>query len=323
MAGPVFISYSRRNTVFAKRLRFDLERVQIEAWLDESDIAPGARRWRPEVEAAIANSKCVVLLASPESAESEEVGREVVEAERLGRQIITRHIAGEFLKLPQEWRDRQIDVKLTDSYWDGFAKLLRCLHGPPCPASLTSLVNRGGMTVQAAAAELKGAVPLQVGEREYMRLPIEPSAYAMTWLSAPADAPLTPPPSLAVLLKFAGAQSKGGTAAEVLQFFSDNGKSGMWLMSVEGPLNVDPRHMGSYDLPLASAHIWEDAVRLALEAMQLPFVKGNDVHIFLAGPQTLIYAVAGQIRDVRRHHLYQYNDRIPGPSYWRVLGPKV
>jgi len=78
--------------------------------------------------------------------------------------------------------------------------------------SLIDLMHRPGMTVAEAARLLDNPVPIRVVDREYYQLPVEPSAYGMTWLFAPAGSPLKKPDSLAVLFihtsAFPGARYK-------------------------------------------------------------------------------------------------------------------
>src|SRR5438552_1661272 len=123
MTASAFISYSRRNGPFAERLYYDLKRAGVDAWLDRSDIRPDSR-WRPEIRDAIHRSAQFLLLASPESATSEEVGKELSEAEGLGRPILTLRVGGEWSQLPDAWRERQI-IDFSDGYQDRLATLLQ------------------------------------------------------------------------------------------------------------------------------------------------------------------------------------------------------
>src|SRR5437762_2756043 len=103
MTTSVFISYSRRNTPFAERLYLDLKRGGVDAWLDQSDISPNSR-WRPEIRDAIEKRTHFLLLASPESARSEEVARERAEAEGAKKTILRLLAGGAIPQLPEAWR---------------------------------------------------------------------------------------------------------------------------------------------------------------------------------------------------------------------------
>jgi hypothetical protein len=51
----VFVSYSRRNEEFVRRLRADLFNSELDCWIDASDIQAG-QRLNPAIESAIAGS---------------------------------------------------------------------------------------------------------------------------------------------------------------------------------------------------------------------------------------------------------------------------
>ncbi len=316
MSASVFISYSRRNGYFAERLYLDLKRAGVDAWLDQADI-PADRRWRPEVQDAIQQRRHFLLLASPESARSEEVARELVEAERAEKSILRLRVGGELPQLPATWRECQI-IDSDRGYWGRLARLLPALGVTSgLPRSLDELVQRRQGTVADAASELTGAELVTVAGRDYWKLPVEPSGYTMTWLVAPADAALEPPPSLALLLRFAGRADRD-TLGDVLEFLGAGDSVGAWLVYVLGPKNRSEK----YELPVAFPHYWEDADRGVYRAMHLSFVK-KELRVFLDCPATLAYRVAGLSRETERHHLYQFDQDSTGQvRYWRVLGPK-
>jgi hypothetical protein len=74
----VFISYSRVDGTFAKKLRSALIARGFEAYLDEEDILPG-EPWRQRIDGLILAADAVVFVMSPSSIASEmctwEVGR--------------------------------------------------------------------------------------------------------------------------------------------------------------------------------------------------------------------------------------------------------
>src|SRR5205814_62352 len=111
----VFISYSRRNESFAVRLNRDLERAGVASWLDTADI-PTHQRWREELVRAIGIATRVVLLASPESARSDEVRKELAEAAARGTPIVTLLVAGTVNDLPTDWQARQL-LDFRGAYW--------------------------------------------------------------------------------------------------------------------------------------------------------------------------------------------------------------
>ena len=83
----VFISYSRRDLAFVKKLAADLQAAGLDVWYDLSGLE-GGQRWRIEIEKAIRASQFVLVVLSPDSTISEWVEREYLFANNLKKQII-------------------------------------------------------------------------------------------------------------------------------------------------------------------------------------------------------------------------------------------
>jgi hypothetical protein len=83
----VFISYSRRDLAFVKKLAADLQAAGLDEWYDLSGLE-GGQRWRIEIEKAIRASQYVLVVLSPDSTISEWVEREYLFANNLKKQII-------------------------------------------------------------------------------------------------------------------------------------------------------------------------------------------------------------------------------------------
>jgi formylglycine-generating enzyme required for sulfatase activity len=75
MGDHVFISYSRKDQTYARKLADDLRRHSVEVWIDDR-IDYGDRWWRTIVQAIRASAAFVVVM-TPDSEESEWVEREV------------------------------------------------------------------------------------------------------------------------------------------------------------------------------------------------------------------------------------------------------
>jgi hypothetical protein len=71
-----FISYSRGDSEFALRLAEDLRAAGAAVWLDQLDITPG-QRWAGAVEDALNNCQQMLVILSPSSSGSKNVGDEV------------------------------------------------------------------------------------------------------------------------------------------------------------------------------------------------------------------------------------------------------
>jgi len=68
----VFISYSRADEDFARRLATDLDRLGAEVWIDVDDIPPGAN-WSTAVQQGLDACDALVLVISPDSMTSKNV----------------------------------------------------------------------------------------------------------------------------------------------------------------------------------------------------------------------------------------------------------
>ena len=68
----VFISYSRVDEDFARRLATDLDRLGAEVWIDVDDIPPGAN-WSTAIQQGLDTCDALVLVISPDSMTSKNV----------------------------------------------------------------------------------------------------------------------------------------------------------------------------------------------------------------------------------------------------------
>ena len=84
---PIFISYSRRDYYFAESLAFHLERHGVPVWLDAKDLQPGAF-WQQQLENALDNAACVVVVISADSIKRPAVRMEWERAKKQGKRII-------------------------------------------------------------------------------------------------------------------------------------------------------------------------------------------------------------------------------------------
>ena len=83
----IFISYSRKDIDFVRRLAGDLEKVGYEVWWDLTDLR-GGDDWPRVIPAAIESSQFVIVVLSPNSIASDWVEREYMQAISLHKKII-------------------------------------------------------------------------------------------------------------------------------------------------------------------------------------------------------------------------------------------
>jgi hypothetical protein len=79
MAKQLFISYSRKDQKFARRLVDDLSRLGIDTWFDQRDIEP-SERWDTAVQNALQESDYFLVVISKNSVASDNVLDEVAYA---------------------------------------------------------------------------------------------------------------------------------------------------------------------------------------------------------------------------------------------------
>src|SRR5690242_14844449 len=72
----IFLSYSRRDTQFMQLILQTLRVAGFQVWVD-INLTPGTPSWASEVEKALDNTRCVVVLLSPSAKKSEWVKREL------------------------------------------------------------------------------------------------------------------------------------------------------------------------------------------------------------------------------------------------------
>lgn len=90
----IFISYSRRDTVMMNRVTASLRDANFTVWTDEG-IEPGTPSWKEALATAIKDCVYVVVLFSPDSAESTWVNRELDYAELHHKQIFPLLVHGD------------------------------------------------------------------------------------------------------------------------------------------------------------------------------------------------------------------------------------
>src|SRR5688500_2352387 len=83
----IFISYSRKDIGFVRQLAGDLEKAGYDVWWDLTDLR-GGDDWPRVIPAAIESSQFAIVVLSPDSAVSDWVQKEYMQALRLRKKII-------------------------------------------------------------------------------------------------------------------------------------------------------------------------------------------------------------------------------------------
>jgi hypothetical protein len=76
MMPQIFVSYSRADSDMMKRICDYLRRSQLNLWTDEN-LDFGTPSWTKAIEKALEDSKCLIVLLSPDSKSSDWVDREI------------------------------------------------------------------------------------------------------------------------------------------------------------------------------------------------------------------------------------------------------
>lgn len=87
MQHHVFISYSRKDAGVMRRLCDDFQARGLAVWTDEG-IEPGTPSWKMSIEKAIRESGCLVVILSPDAAQSRWVREEIDFAESQNKPIL-------------------------------------------------------------------------------------------------------------------------------------------------------------------------------------------------------------------------------------------
>jgi hypothetical protein len=115
-----FVSYSRADSEFALKLASDLRANGASIWLDQLDIAPGAR-WDSAIEDALRGAARVIVVLSPKAVASQNVLDEVSFALDEGKAIVP--VLVETCAVPMRLRRLQ-HVDFTPGYEAALGRLL-------------------------------------------------------------------------------------------------------------------------------------------------------------------------------------------------------
>ena len=126
----VFISYSRKDIKFARRLAGDLESAGFDVWWDISDLK-GGDDWVRVIPTAIAASQFFIVLLSPDSILSEWVSKEYTYALVNRMKIVPAMIRP--CNVPFALNTINYVNFTTDEYETGFNNLLKALGSSPLP----------------------------------------------------------------------------------------------------------------------------------------------------------------------------------------------
>jgi hypothetical protein len=148
----IFISYSRKDTGFARKLAGDLEKAGYDVWWDLTDLR-GGDDWPRVIPKAIESSQFVIVVLSPNSIVSDWVEKEYTQALSLRKKIIP--ILLERADIPFSLNTINYVDFTSDDYAASFDNLLNALGytgehpvvTPPLSWTLLPLLRRYAMPI--------------------------------------------------------------------------------------------------------------------------------------------------------------------------------
>src|SRR5512147_2738956 len=124
----VFVSYSRKDITFAKQLTAELQKSDLDFWIDWDDIPPSVDWWK-EIEKGIEEADIFLFLLSPDSGSSRVCRQEIEHAVKNGKRLIpvvVRNVPAS--EAPPELRVLNwIYLREEDNFRAGFSKLIQAI----------------------------------------------------------------------------------------------------------------------------------------------------------------------------------------------------
>ena len=125
----IFVSYSRKDIEFAKRLTGELQKNDLDFWVDWDGIPPTVDWWK-EIEKGIEEADAFIFLISPDSAASKVCGQEIDCAVKNSKRIIpivVREVKGD--AIPRQLSHLNwIFFRKSDDFNAAIQKLLNAIH---------------------------------------------------------------------------------------------------------------------------------------------------------------------------------------------------
>jgi TIR domain/zinc-ribbon domain len=130
--GHIFISYSRKDSEFVDRLIPALEQYGFSTWSDMHGIA-GGDVWKATISRAVRESDAFLIVLSPQSADSENVAKELAVATKHARRILP--VMFQACKIPDKMEYDLAELQWSDfhehPFHDALEELVRALGGRP------------------------------------------------------------------------------------------------------------------------------------------------------------------------------------------------
>jgi TIR domain len=128
----VFISYSRRDEPFVRRLREALATAGKDVWVDKEDIGP-AVEWRRDIELGIEGADIFAFVITPDALASQNCRREREHAVAKNKRLVPLlHREPDGIPVPEELASRNYIVFRSEpEFTPGVASLLAAIDDLP------------------------------------------------------------------------------------------------------------------------------------------------------------------------------------------------
>lgn len=183
----IFISYSRKDIDFAKKLAGDLEKADYDVWWDITDLR-GGDDWVRTLPAAIQASQSFIIVLTPNSVESEWVQKEYTQALNLHKKIVP--IMLETCDVPFALNTINYVNFLSGEYVDNFKNLLAALGYTGEPPAVTPFERAKAILPPAVQKyfipAIVGSILLIIIALVSFQKPIAPPNITATFSSIPS-----------------------------------------------------------------------------------------------------------------------------------------
>jgi hypothetical protein len=197
----IFVSYSRKDSEFARKLAGDLEKAGYDVWWDITDLR-GGDDWIRRIPAAIEESQFFIVVLSPNSILSEWVEKEYTQALSLRKKIIPIMLSP--ISVPFALNTINYTNFSIGEYADNFKDLLSALGFSGEPPAVTPF-RKGNFPLPLW---MRYAVPALIGIIILLVILLQPkpetplptstpeSTFTATSTPEPFTATATPSPSI-------------------------------------------------------------------------------------------------------------------------------
>ncbi len=155
----VFISYSRQDRDYARKLADSLRARGLVAWIDEADI-PGGAEWQKTIEENIIRCAAFVVIMTPAAEKSPWVKNELLLAQNKHQPIVPLLLAGEvwFGLLDKQRFDVRDGHLPPEAFYKRLAEVLQPQPPGPPPAPPQPAGGRRWRVILGAAAIILAVV---------------------------------------------------------------------------------------------------------------------------------------------------------------------